>query len=220
MDIYEGSDDATYNLISEKPDPSNVIIWDAERLEKVGNLEGAIRVFEMDLVPGEQALLTAGKKMQVWEFLTQEQFEEISDPSMVMQAIGVGTIAVISVASLAVGVFTPLDFFGQTFLNAGFPFIPTAAFIQHACARAAAISPDGRTIVSTTWGPSHNVMAVIDRTENKVIEKWTADSSVCDMQFSLDGKFLVAATSRGVFVFDTTSWKKRNLKDLVVAGHL
>ena len=61
-------------------------------------------------------------------------------------------------------------------------------------------------------------MAVINRGENKVVEKWTADSAVCDLQFSEDGKYLVAATSRGLFIFDTTSWKKTKLKDLVMAG--
>jgi hypothetical protein len=125
----------------------------------------------------------------------------------------------VSVAGLAAGVVPPMDFFAQTFLNAGVPFIPTAAFMQHACARAAAISPDGRIIVSTTWGPTHNVMAVIDRKENKVIEKWTAESAVCGMQFSLDGKHLVAATSRGAFIFDTASWKKTKLKDLIRTGN-
>jgi len=204
---------------SERPGLSNVIIWDTERLEMVDYLEGATGVFGMSLVPGERALLTAGEMVQVWEFLTREQSEEISDPSMVMQAIGLGTIVVVSMAGLTAGIVTPVDFLRQTFFNAGFPLIPTAAFIQHACARAAAISPDGRTIVSTTWGPTHNVMAVIDRTENKVIEKWTADSAVCGMQFSLDGKHLVAATSRGAFIFDTTSWKKTELKDLIKPGN-
>ena len=76
--------------------------------------------------------------------------------------------------------------------------IPTPTSIRQTCSREVAISPDGRTIVSTTWGPSHNVMAVIDRSENKVTEKWTADYAVCDLQFSPDGKYLLAATSRGV----------------------
>jgi hypothetical protein len=61
-------------------------------------------------------------------------------------------------------------------------------------------------------------MAVIDRTENKVIEKWTADSAVCGMQFSLDGKHLVTATSRGAYIYDTTSWKKTRLSDLTRSG--
>jgi len=200
---------------SERSGPSNVVIWDAEQLEVVGTLEGAIGVYKMSLVPGQRALLTAGDNIQVWEFLTLEQAEEISDPSMVLQAIGFGTIAMVSVAGLAAGVVPPVDFLTQSFLNAGYPFIPTVAFIQHACARAAAISPDGDTIVSTTLGPTHNVMAVIDRKENKVVEKWTAESSVCDMQFSLDGRYLLAATSRGVYIFDTLDWKKTNLKKLI-----
>jgi WD40 repeat protein len=203
----------------ERPGLSNVIIWDMESLEMIDFLNGASGVFGMRLVPGERALLTAGDKVQVWAFLTREQSEEINDPSMVAQSIGYGTILMVSVAGLAAGVVPPMDFFAQTFLNAGVPFIPTAAFVQHACARAAAISPDGRTIVSTTWGPTHNVMAVIDRKENKVIEKWTAESAVCGMQFSLDGKHLVAATSRGAFIFDTTSWKKTKLKELIRTGN-
>lgn len=203
---------------SERSGPANVVIWDAEQLKMVGMLEGAIRVYKMSLVPGQRALLTAGDNIQIWEFLTLEQAEEISDPSMVLQAIGFGTIAMVSVAGLAAGVVPPVDFLTQSFLNTGYPLIPTVAFIQHACARAAAISPDGGTIVSTTLGPTHNVMAVIDRHENKVIEKWTAESAVCDLQFSLDGKYLLAATSRGVYLFDTLDWKKTNLKKLITTG--
>ena len=86
--------------------------------------------------------------------------------------------------------------------------IPTSAFIKNACVRAVAISPDGLTVVTTTKGPTHNVMAVIDRKENEVIEKWTADTAVCDLQFSIDGKLLVAATSKGLYSFDTTNWKR------------
>ncbi len=211
VSMGEPADDFAQTNNSQRLGPSNVVIWDAEQLEMVGILEGATGVFRMSLVPAERALLTAGEHVQIWEFLTQEQSEEISDPSMVMQAIGMGTIAVVSLAALSAGLLPPMDFLGQTFLNAGFPIIPSSAFIQHACTRAATISPDGRTIVTTTRGSTHNVMAVIDRTENKVIEKWTADSSVCDMQFSLDGRYLVAATSRGAFIFDTTSWKKTKL---------
>ena len=202
----------------ERISPSNVFIWDAENLEMVGTLEGATGVFRMSLVPGERALLTAGDDVQIWEFLTLEQSEQISDPSMVMQAIGMGAIAVVSVASLTAGILMPMDFLGQAFLNSGFPIIPSTAFIQHACSRTAAISPDGQTIISTTKGSTHNVMAVIDRTENKVTEKWTAESSVCDMQFSLDGQYLVAATSRGIYIFDTISWKKTKLTNLIAAG--
>jgi len=196
--------------------PSNVIIWNAEVLEKVGVLHGAVSVFGMSLVPGEQALLTAGEDVQIWEFLTRQQSGEVSDPSMVMQAIGMGTMAVVSLAGLSAGVLPPVDLLAQTVLSGGFPFIPTHAFIRHACARAAAISPDGEIIVTTTWGSTHNVMAVIDRAQNKVIEKWTADGSVCDMEFSPDGRYLVAATSRGGFIFDTTNWKKTKLTKLIV----
>ena len=202
----------------ERARPSNVVIWDAVALEIVGTLEGATGVFRMSLVPGERALLTAGDDVQIWEFLTLEQSEEINDPSMVMQAIGMGAIAVVSVAALTAGILMPVDFLGQTFLNSGFPLIPSTAFIRHACSRTAAISPDGQTIISTTRGSTHNVMAVIDRTENKVTEKWTAESSVCDMQFSLDGQYLVAATSRGIYIFDTISWKKTKLTNLIAAG--
>lgn len=187
---------------------SNVVIWDAERLESVGILEGANGVLKMELVPGEQALITAGEKVQIWEFLTRKQSGEISDPSMVLQSIGLGALAVASLATLTVGVIPPGDFLANTVLNAGYPFIPSNMFIQHACARTAAISPDGQTIVSTTRGPTLNVMAVIDRKENKVIEKWTADGAVCGLRFTSDGRQMVEASSRGLFVYDTKSWKK------------
>ena len=96
--------------------------------------------------------------------------------------------------------------------------IPSSAFIQNSCVRIAAISPDGQTIVSTTRGPTHSVMSVIDRVENKVSEKWTSDGAVCDLKFSEDGARLLAATSKGIFLFDTKNWKKTDLKRLIVKG--
>lgn len=215
----EPADEFAQTQAGGQRSPSNVIIWDVETLEKVGVLQGARNVFGMSLVPGERALLTAGEDVQLWEFLTLEQSGKVSDPSMVMQAIGMGTMAVISLAGLSAGLIPPMDLAAQSFLAGGYPFIPTGRFIRHACARAAAISPGGETIVTTTWGASHNVMAVIDRAQNKVTEKWGAGISVCDMQFSPDGRYLVTATLRGIFIFDTTTWKKSRLRALVAAGN-
>jgi WD40 repeat protein len=114
----------------------------------------------------------------------------------------------VSVVGLAAGGMTGMSFGESLLMMGGIPPIPSAGFIRQACYRAAAISPDGLTIITTTRGPSHNVMAVIDRKENEVLDKWTANSSVCDLQFSPDGKLLVAATSRGVILIDTMTWKK------------
>ena len=85
-----------------------------------------------------------------------------------------------------------------------------------ACIRSVAVSPDGQTIVSTTRGPSHNVMAVIDRASNKVVDKWKADFYVCDMEFSPDRHYLLTATTTGVLIYDTVDWKRSNLKNIGV----
>jgi WD40 repeat protein len=197
-------------------DTSNVSIWDARSLEKVGDLDGAYEVYRMVLVPNERALLTAGEEVRVWEFLTLEQAGEVTDPSMVMQGIGVGTMVAVSVLGLAAGAA-----FGQPFMAVD-PFTATQlllmpaglAFRPEACIRSIAISPNGETVVSTTRGPSHNVMAVIDRNSDKVVEKWKADTYVCDMEFSPNGKYLLTATDTGVFIYDTTTWKKINIKGI------
>jgi WD40 repeat protein len=82
------------------------------------------------------------------------------------------------------------------------------------CLRAVAISPDGRTVVTTTRGPSHNVMAVIDRDKDKVVDKWQAAALVCDMEFSPDGNYLLTATSGGVLIYDTGNWKKTDISGI------
>jgi WD40 repeat protein len=207
---------------NERLAPSNVMIWDAQRQKLVGELEGATHVLRMALVPGQQALLTVGKDLDVWTFKNREQLEEVSDPNMAAQRIAIGTAWTLAVAGTLMGIppigGVPGQPTGESqFDLAQVPVIPTTVSLRYSCARAAAISPDGRTIISTSRGPSHDVMAVIDRTQNKVIEKWTADRSICDMQFSPDGKYLVTATSRGVFLFDTTSWKKTDIKNLMLA---
>jgi WD40 repeat protein len=216
MQVDETSDEATYKFVSDHAALPNVFIWDLENRQKAGALEGARHVRKMELVPGGRALLTAGENVAVWEFLTREQAEEISDPSMVMQAIGVGTMVAVSLVGMAGAVAgMPIMSTGDAVLL-GASAIPMPTSIRQMCAREVAISPDGGTIVSTTWGPSHNVMAVIDRSENKVTEKWTADYAVCDLQFSPDGKYLLAATSRGVSVVDVKNWKRQNLKKFLI----
>jgi WD40 repeat protein len=213
--INENSSPSTYDNVGKPVNGSTVTIWDAERLEKVGDLDGAREVSKMALVPGERALLTAGDEVQIWEFLTLEQAGQIRDPSMVMQGIGVGTMVAVSVLGLAAGAAVGAPFMAfDPLVSTQLAFLPAAMiFRPEACIRTAAISPDGNTVVSTTKGPSHSVMAVIDRPADKVVKKWTADLFVCDMEFSLDGKYLLTATSKGVFIYDTANWKKTNLRD-------
>ena len=216
--INEGLSAGKEEQVIKTANTSNVAIWDVELLEKVGDLDGADEVYKMALAPNESTLITAGEEIRVWEFITLEQAGEVADPSMVMQGIGVGTMVAVSVLGLAAGAavggpFVAFDPFTATQLlsmPAGLTFRPEA------CIRSVAISPDGKTVVSTTRGPSHNVMAVVDRASDKVVDKWTADSYVCDMEFSPNGKYLLTATDTGVLIYDTADWKKANLKDIGV----
>jgi WD40 repeat protein len=216
--INEGSSADAQEQYTELADSSNVAIWDTELLEKVGDLHGAREVYKMALVPGERTLLTAGDEIRAWEFLTLEQAGRVTDPSMVMQGIGVGSMVAVSIVGLVAGgvvaaPFAMLDPVTTTQLvlaPVGLTFRPEA------CSRSVAISPDGKTIVSTTRGPSHNVMSVIDRASDKVVEKWTADSYVCDMDFSPDGKYLLTATATGILIYDTVEWKKTSLEEIGV----
>ena len=207
----ESAEEFAQNMNRNPTSPSNVVIWDTVHRERLGALKGAEDVMKMALVPGEPALITAGDKVQIWEFMTRKQTAEISDPNMVLQGIGLGALAVASLATLSVGAMPAGDFFTSSLLSGGYPFIPTMPFISHVCARAAAISPDGLTIVTTTRGPTLNVMSVIDRKENKVIEKWTANATVCGLRFTGDGKHLLEANTKGIFLYDTKSWKKSKL---------
>lgn len=191
---------------------SAVSIWDADQLEKVGDLKDAGRVSKLALVPGERALLTVGEEVRVWEFLTLEQAGLIKDPSLAMQYVGVGTLVTVSGLALVAGAVLGAPFFLPDPSLAPVVLAPFGPMVRmDACIRMAAISPDGQAIVTTTNGPSHNVMAVIDRNRDKVVEKWTADLFVCDMEFSSDGKRLLTATSSGVFIYNTLTWKKERL---------
>ena len=57
-------------------------------------------------------------------------------------------------------------------------------------------------------------MAVIDRASDKVVDKWKADTYVCDMEFSPNGKYLLTATNTGVLIYDTTNWEKTDIKGI------
>lgn len=193
---------------------SNVAIWDAESLEKVGYLERANQVRRMALAPNERALVTAGRDVQVWEFLTLEKAGEITDPSMVLQGIGVGTMVAVSMLGVAAGAgFGSPLIAADPLMVAQSLMVPAGlAYRPEVCTRSLAISPDGKTVVTTTRGPSHNVMAVIDRARDKVADKWQAAALVCDMEFSPDGKYLLTATNTGVLIYDTQTWKKTNIE--------
>jgi WD40 repeat protein len=214
--ISEGSGPDAQGQNIRPANLSNVAIWDTEALEKVGDLDGADEVYRMAMVPEERTLLTAGEEVRVWEFLTLEQAGEISDPSMIMQGIGVGTLVAVSVIGLAAGaaVGAPLMAFDPMTATQLLLMPVGLAFRPEACIRSVAVSPDGKTVVSTTRGPSHNVMAVIDRASGKVIDKWTAATYVCDMEFSPNGKHLLTATDSGVLIYDTTDWSKVNLRNI------
>lgn len=216
MQVDETSDEATYQFVSDRAAVPNVIIWDVESREKSGVLEGAVQVRKMELVPGERALITAGEDIAVWEFITRKQAAEIEDPSMVLQAIGVGTMAMVSLIAMTGSIGgMPIMSTGDALLLSA-SSIPTPTSMRQMCAREVAISPDGGTIVSTTWGPNHNVMAAIDRAQNKVTAKWAAGYAVCDLQFSPDGRYVLSATSRGVDIIDVTDWKKQSLKKFLI----
>ena len=52
-------------------------------------------------------------------------------------------------------------------------------------------------------------MAAIERSGNKVVEKWTADYFVYDLEFSPDGKYLLVAGSSGAIHYGAETWKER-----------
>ena len=199
---------------------SEVIIWDTELLQEFGRLEGTTGVLRMSLVPEAPALLTAGEEVEIWEFLTLAEAEEIDDPSMAGQVLGIGAVATVVAASI---VLVPVAAAGgapYAAASGGLIGLGAAAggaaiigmvdhefIVQNACSRTAAISPDGRTIVTTTRGPSHNVLAVIDRVENRVTEKKNVEGLICEMEFSPDNSRLLAATLYGVWVIDTHTWE-------------
>ena len=216
--INEGFSADGHEPYIEPANISNVAVWDAQLMEKVGDLDGANEVYKMALAPNERTLLTAGEEVQVWEFLTLEQAGEVTDPSMIMQGIGIGSIVAVSVVGLAAGAALGAPFLAfDPFTASQLLLMPVGlAFRPEACIRSIAISPDGKTVVSTTRGPSHNVMAVIDRASDKVVDKWKADTYVCDMEFSPNGKYLLTATDMGVLIYDTKDWKKTNLEEVGV----
>jgi hypothetical protein len=192
---------------------SGVAIWDAGLLEKAGELDGASDVFSMALASEQNLLVTAGEEVRTWEFLTREQADEIADPSMALQGIGVGTIVVASVLAFAAGAAFGAPFMAVDPLTATqMLMLPAGLAIRsETCTRSVAVTADGGTVVSTTRGPAHNVMAVFDRASGKVTEKWRAENYVCDMAFSPDGRFLLTATDRGIFLYDTANWNKEKL---------
>lgn len=177
-------------------------IWDLQSLSEVGSLPAEDTVYDLDLVPGRQALLVTSSDLRLWEFITGDVPEKIKNPSLAGDYISVGAIwatyAVVTAATVAFG--------GQ----ASAPPWPVTYRLEPDygfCKREADVSPDGNYIVHAHAGLLKEKIRVLDLTENTVV-KWLNPSGgkTCGVAFSPDGSKLLIANDRVARLYDTNNW--------------
>lgn len=184
-------------------------IWDMQSLSEVGSLPAEDTVYDLDVVPGRQALLVTSGDLRLWEFITGDAPEKIKNPSLAGDYISVGAIwatyAVLTTATVALGG------------NASAPPWPVN-YSQEPdygfCKREADVSPDGNYIVHVHAGLLKEKIRVLNLSENTVV-KWLnpLGGKTCGVAFNPDGSKLLIANDRVARLYDTDTW---GFKDFVL----
>jgi WD40 repeat protein len=188
-----------------------VPIWDLNSLSEFGELPAEEGVYDLDLVPGKQALLVAGRDLKLWEFQTADNAEALSNPSLAGDYVAIGAMTATWVALTAVTAMAGA-FSGDA------PVLPTALSIDDLrgagydfCKRATAVSPGGNYIVDVHAGKLKEKIRIIDVKEDRVVARLNPrGGNTCAVAFSPDGSQLLIANNRVARLYDANSWGFRD----------
>ena len=185
---------------------SSIPVWDLQALTEIGSLPADDTVFDLDLVPGAQALVVTGKDLRVWKFQSAASPTSLDNPSLAGDYVVIGglwaTLTVLAAATAALGGYAPLPS-----MTAHEPHEPEYGF----CARETAVSPDGRIISDVHSGKLKEKIRIMDLERGAIIKKLDpAGGHTCGVVFSPDSSKLLLANHRGAFLYDTKTWAFEN----------
>jgi WD40 repeat protein len=184
-----------------------VPIWDLKSLSEFGALPAEGGVYDLELIPGEQTLLVAGRDLKLWNFQSDDDVAELGNPSLAGDYIAIGTMTATYVALTAVvamaGAFSgeatsmPAPMSIDDFRGPGYEF----------CKRETAVSPNGNYIVDVHAGKLKEKIRIVDIREDKVVATLNArGGNTCAVAFSPDGSKLLIANNRVARLYDVDTW--------------
>ena len=203
-------------------DMESVLIREVETGQKVGELPTRGYANGLELF-GENQLLVSGENIAFWTFLGEEETLEIDNPDLQGQVTGqvavrvAGTIA-LGTLTLFAAMLAPLtgDGGGVAELGAAtyqIATLPVKTTQQEWCGRKTAISPDGRWLADVYPGITREVIRVFDlKSDVASIHLNPKGKYSCAVKFSPNGKLLLITTEKTARLYDTETWRHRDLK--------
>ena len=208
--------------IAASGDGDGVVIREVESGQAVGALPTKGYVNSLELF-GDNRLLVAGSDIVLWQFLNDQHASEFENPDLQGQitgqraahaagAIALGTLAVLAIP-FAVFSGDGSGVAGLIQASAEVATLPVKTEQQPWCGRSTAISPDGRWLADVYPGITKEIIQVLDLESgaaSRRLNPWGEYS--CAVRFSPNGKLLLITTEKVARLYDTETWKYRDLK--------
>ena len=179
-------------------DDRTVVIWDMETRKEIGRQQTEGDISDLEVVSSRRSLIIAGDDVTIWKFLTEEEALELKENKAVAQWVGTGALYALQAGLLFTG------------LSGGISTHDPAN-----CGRFTTVSPDGKSLVDVKPGPMTNKVSVLDLDRNEILREVDVSESVCDLEFTRDGKRLVLVGDGGMFLVDTETWTRLPMHLLV-----
>ena len=169
-----------------------LLIWDLKDNSVFDRHPTPRRTMDIEKMGKPGQFLVAGETVEVWNFVDQEESPVIAEPSLVGQSIVYAALTTISLLGGG-GVGSGND-------------------ITVACKRSVSVSPDDLMIADMHPGTIKEVIRIIDLATQEVITTLNPRGGLtCGMEFSPDGRFLLAVNSRGAHLYDTQTWQVKQI---------
>jgi WD40 repeat protein len=203
-------------------DGEGVAIREVETGQDAGALPTKGYVNTLELFD-ENRLLVAGSDIAFWTFLDERQSNEFDNPDLQGQVNGqvaVRVAGVIALGTLAyfaipIAIFTGDVSAVASFIQAGTDIanIPVKTERAEWCGRSTAISPDGRWLADIYPGITKEVIRVYDlKSDAASIHLNPKGEYSCAVKFNPNGKILLITTEKTARLYDTETWRHRDLK--------
>jgi len=191
----------------------SIPIWDLRSSLELANLPAKSTVYDLNLVPGKQAILVSSQDLRLWRFHSQSEPETIKNPSLAGDYFAIGTITATYVV-LAVGTASLAAIGGEAgqVPSPDWPYGDSSEPDYGFCQRDTAISPTGNYLVDVHAGKLKEKIRVLDIGKNEVVKQLNPrGGKTCGAAFSPDGRSLLIANNRVARLYDTNTWTFEDL---------
>lgn len=189
-----------------------LVIWDLQTMQVYARLSTDSATVEIARFGKPGQILVAGKNLEIWNFLSQDEVGSLDNPELVAQKIGAGALFALSIIPF-IPVGTSTGATAVTPSDLGLTFLPIPNSMMATCSRVISVSPDGNLLADMHPGVMKERTRIIESESGEVLRELNPKGGrTCDLEFSPDGTRLLIANSRGAHLFDTKTWEVERIK--------